>query len=160
RLLIDKGADIRARDEAGRTALDWAARQGDTEVVRMLRDAGAPPITVPVPPPPIEHPRTARAAVTEAIGRLRPVGPTFYEHTKCISCHHQSLPLLAMKLASVRGIAVDAAALAAPAQSIVDIWNRRRENLMLANGRDGGGANELSYGLLALSEAGVPRNSA
>ena len=58
-----------------------------------------------------------------------------------------------MKLASVRGVAVDRDALAQPVQEITDVWNRRRENLMLANGRDGGGANELSYGLLAFAEA-------
>jgi hypothetical protein len=65
-----------------------------------------------------------------------------------------------MKLASARGIAVDADALSVPVHAIVEVWNRRRENLLLASGRDGGGANELSYGLLALSEANVPRNSA
>ena len=32
------------------------------------------------------------------------------------------------------------------------MWNSRREGLMLARNRDGGGANELTYGLLALAE--------
>ena len=160
RLLMAKGADVNARDKAGRTALDWAVRQGETEVVRVLREAGATSTVTPPPPASIARPRGVRAAVTEAIARLRPIGPTFYEHTKCISCHHQSLPLLAMTLASARGIAVDADAVAHPVQAITDVWNRRRENFMLANGRDGGGANELSYSLLAFAEARVPSNTA
>src|ERR1039457_5069075 len=32
RLLVQKGADIYARDQKGRTVLDWALAQGETEV--------------------------------------------------------------------------------------------------------------------------------
>jgi hypothetical protein len=64
-----------------------------------------------------------------------------------------------MTLAGARGIVVDADAAAHPVQSIFDVWNSRRENLMLARNRDGGGANELTYGLLALAEAGVAPNA-
>jgi hypothetical protein len=161
RLLIEKGADLGARDQAGRTALDWALLQGDTPIAGLLRKA-IPQAMAPAQPPPatIAKSRTARAAVTEAVAMLRPISPVLFEHSKCIACHHQSLPLLAMKLASVRGIAVDAEAMAHPVQAIVQVWNARRENLMLARGRDGGGANELTYGLLALAESGVPPNSA
>src|SRR5438093_10357847 len=42
RLLMEKGADLGARDKAGRTALDWALLQGKTQVTRLLRDAGTP----------------------------------------------------------------------------------------------------------------------
>ncbi len=161
RLLIEKRADLGARDKAGRTALDWALLQGDTPVARLLREAGTQAMAPPQPTPPaVGQPRDARSAVTEAVARLRPVGPVLYERRKCISCHHQTLPLMAMKLASTRGVAVDAEAMAHPVQSIVEVWNGRRENLMLGGARDGGGANELTYGLLAFAESGVPPNSA
>ena len=66
---------------------------------------------------------------------------------------------MAMKLASARGIAVDAEVMAHPIQSIVDVWTSRREGLML--GREiGGGANEITYGLLAFAESGVAPNAA
>jgi hypothetical protein len=39
--LIAQGADVNARDEAGLTALMWAAREGDTEAARLLIDARA-----------------------------------------------------------------------------------------------------------------------
>jgi ankyrin repeat protein len=41
RLLIDKGADIEAKDREGWTPLHWAAQRGHIEVVRLLCDHGA-----------------------------------------------------------------------------------------------------------------------
>lgn len=157
RLLIEKGADLGARDTAGRTALDWALLQGDTRVAQLLRAAGGRAMAPPAPAPAVVgNLRTTRAAVTEAVARLQRVGPVLYDRTKCISCHHQALPLMAMKLSSARGVAVDAAAMEHPVQSIINVWKSRRENLMLGRARDGGGANELTYGLLALAESGAP----
>jgi len=98
-------------------------------------------------------------AVAESLQRLGPVGPVLYDRSKCISCHHQTLPLMAMSVAKARGASIDAAMAAHAVRSITDVWNSRRENLMLARSRDGGGANELTYGLVAFAEAGVPRNT-
>src|SRR5207237_9137606 len=39
-LLLAK-ADLNATDWSGNTALDWAARRGETDIVKMLRQAGA-----------------------------------------------------------------------------------------------------------------------
>ena len=38
RLLLEKGADIEAKDRDGRTALDWAAHNRHEEVIRLLSD--------------------------------------------------------------------------------------------------------------------------
>src|ERR1039458_7859540 len=50
RLLVQKGADVNARDLKGRTVLDWALTQGETEVSKFLRSAGAK--STPLQPPP------------------------------------------------------------------------------------------------------------
>ena len=39
--LIDKGADVNAKDPGGETVLDWALKAGETPVVTMLKRAGA-----------------------------------------------------------------------------------------------------------------------
>lgn len=39
--LLDKGADVNARDMDGNTALDWAAGEGHVEIVKLLLDRGA-----------------------------------------------------------------------------------------------------------------------
>ena len=41
RLLIDKGAQVEAKDSGGHTPLHQAARQGHVEIVRLLCDRGA-----------------------------------------------------------------------------------------------------------------------
>jgi Prenyltransferase and squalene oxidase repeat len=65
---------------------------------------------------------------------------------------------MAMKLAATRGIAVDAEAAAHPIRSTLEVWKSRRDALMV-NREVAGGANELTYGLLMLAEAGVPPDS-
>ena len=41
RLLLEKGADVKATDRDGRTALIWAAQDGHEAVVRLLLEKGA-----------------------------------------------------------------------------------------------------------------------
>jgi hypothetical protein len=41
RLLIDKGAQVNAKDRNGCTPLHWAAERGHIEIVRLLCDHGA-----------------------------------------------------------------------------------------------------------------------
>lgn len=40
-LLIDMGADVNAKNKLGNTALHWAVKNGRTEIVKLLKDAGA-----------------------------------------------------------------------------------------------------------------------
>lgn len=158
RLLIDKGADIGARDMVERTALDWALLQGETPVVILLREAGAHSAAAASQPPSPLKQRVARAAVADALRLLQAGGPVLYERSKCISCHHQTLPLMAMARARAGGIPVNETDVTHPIRAITQVWDSRRENLMAARSRDGGGANELTYGLLAFAEAAVPRS--
>jgi ankyrin repeat protein len=160
RLLMDKGADVNAHDVQGRTVLDWAMMQGDTDIARLLRRAGAAKGTASVAAPvSMAHPRTTRVAMEIAIPRLQPIGPAFNKHTGCISCHNESLPAIAVKLATNRGVSVDANLAAHPSHATLDFWKRQRENLMLGlEARIGGFMENTTYGLWALAEEGVPAN--
>jgi ankyrin repeat protein len=157
RALIDAGARLDARDDVGRTATDWAILQGDTPMVRQLKSAGGQPMAPAAPPPPaVAVPRTAAAAVERALARLQPTGPTFNAHTKCISCHHQSLPALAVKRASARGVRVDAALASHPTEASLASWRGMREQFLLGNSAIGGFIVNTSYGLWAMAEENAP----
>src|SRR5207244_675343 len=110
RLLIARGAHVNARDDVGRSALDWALTQGDTDVAKLLRAAGGQTTArLQAPPAPAAAPLVARVSVQKALARMDTIGPAFYSRNKCISCHNQSLPAMARSLASARGVPVAAA---------------------------------------------------
>ena len=96
--LLENGVDVNVTDEDGRTALDWALTRGETEISALLRKAGGQTSAVPVlAPTPVASPRSARDAVERAIARLQPAGPAFINGTRCISCHNQSIPGMAIR---------------------------------------------------------------
>ena len=95
RELLDRGADPAATNKAGETALDWAMRRGTTAAVDALRAAGA------------SDAANVRAAVEKAVGLLQRSSVEFNRVSGCFSCHHQSLPQMALGIARARGIVVD-----------------------------------------------------
>jgi N-acyl-D-amino-acid deacylase len=161
-LFIDKGADVSARDDSGRTALDWALLQGDTAAAQVLRKAGAVAFAPPsTPPVPASVPRTPRAAVEVALARLQPIGPRFVEGGKCISCHHQTLPSIAVALASVRGATVDTQLARHPDQATLSLWGPIRDELLLGRVSQiaiGGFVGTAGYALLGFAEEKTPSN--
>lgn len=158
-MLIKAGADLDAQDELGRTALDWALTRGETKAVQMLRAAGAKSraVTPTAPRPMTTH--TPAIAVAKALGRLQPAGPAFYERTKCASCHNQSLPGVAVTLASRRGIEVDRALSDHSITTIRSGWKNRREEFLLALPFGAGFVPNAIYGLFDLAEAEMPADT-
>ena len=148
RLLISKSADINTRDDAGRTALDWALTRGDTGAAHLLRAAGgkslAPRAAIP---PPVGQPRTARAAMEAALGQLLPASVASYPRWGCVTCHHQSLPSIAAKLARDHGVPVHGTV---GGEDYTPASGRTPEDLMLGRGFIS------SYPILALAEQGAP----
>jgi ankyrin repeat protein len=157
RVLLDRGADVHARDDSGRTALDWALMRGESQVASVLRLAGARG-SLPLPgPAPVREPRPARAAIEAALQSLLPTGVTFQQEAGCISCHHQSLPAMAATLAARRGVPIDATLASHPTQATLAQWRLQEEQLLsgATRGVTFGFIANSTYGLLALAEAGV-----
>lgn len=160
KLLLDHGATVEPRDASGNSALDWALRLGESDTTRVLRQAGAVPTAKAVPiPPPVGRVRTVRSAMETALSRLQPAGPATYIRTKCISCHNQSLPAVAVKLADSKGVQIDHAVAAHPTQATLEIWRQGRENMMVGHCAVFGFLGNVTYGLFGLTEEGVAPNS-
>lgn len=158
RLLLARGADLAARDEAGRNVLDWALTQGETPMAAMLRKAGATE-TPPSPAPPrVAGPRATPDAIERAVAQLQPAGPTFNNRTKCISCHNQSLPSIAVSLAAARGVTVDRTLAAHPTEATLTSWKPTRDALLVGRQSIGGFVANVTYGLVGLAEDKVEPN--
>jgi ankyrin repeat protein len=112
RLLITK-ADVKATDWNGRTAVDWAACRGETDIVKMLRAAGANASESPASPPkplparnPAEPDRT-ELAVQAALPLLQKSGQTITQTRNCVSCHQHPLVAMTVGLARKHGFQID-----------------------------------------------------
>ena len=156
-LLLEHGAEIDARDDQGRTALDWALLKGDTEGSMFLREKGARAMAPPkAAPDPIATTRTTREAVTLAISRLQPAGPGFHQKAGCISCHNHSLPSIAVAVAAAHGGAIDRELAKHPAQATLAMWAPSREHFLLGDCAIFGFLGNVTYGLLGLAERASP----
>ncbi len=159
RLLLAKDAKVDARDESGFTALDWALLQGETEVAQELRAAGAKPMAELSRPRPVDVPRTPAAAVEKAIALLQPIGPNFFKTSGgCISCHNNSLPGLAARMALEHKVPVNTALIGHAEKAAMATWSPVQEKLAVGASSIGGLVANLSYELFAMAEAHYPRN--
>jgi N-acyl-D-amino-acid deacylase len=91
-------------------------------------------------------------AVQRGLDNLQKAAAKYSVHRDCFSCHHQTLPLLALVTAASRGFAVDDKLLQAQAEFTGDSFGRYVE-LMKEGKGIGGRAMTVGYGLWALGLA-------
>jgi ankyrin repeat protein len=154
--LLSKGAAIDALDESGRTALDWALLQGDTEIVKLLRGAGAHAMAAaPASPAPVATPLTPRAAVEKAVALLEPTEKGFFAQSGgCISCHNVTLPAFATHRALTRKFNVKPEGLDYANRATIATWTPDEENLATGASSVGGLVANVGYGLAIMAETG------
>ena len=99
--------------------------------------------------------RDIESAMRRGLALLEKAGPNWRKHKSCFSCHHQTLPMLAMVEAARAGVAADSAWLKAQA----DFTHKYFEDhidVMNSGDHVPGGSVTASYGLWALSLAHQP----
>ena len=106
RVLLEKGADTTFTADYDETALDLAAKRGDTEVTRLLAGAARKPVA---PVAVVAHARATPArsipdAVERALALLEKQSYNFIRISGCNSCHSQDLPSAAAGFARSRGL--------------------------------------------------------
>ncbi len=112
------------------------------------RDDAAKPDEAPAP-------SDAPAALRLGLPIIQQAAANYPKHRKCFSCHHQTLPMLAIVAARDAGVEVDGKLLEAQA----DFTNKSFHDLVepMREGKGvGGRALTVGYGLWALGIAGRP----
>jgi ankyrin repeat protein len=160
--LLACGADPLARDRENLLPLDWALRQGNEAVAAAIRPgdqhAGSSKATLPSPKM-VGEANTIAEALARSLPLLERVGPAFTaasdEH--CITCHHQSLPALAIGLARKHGLQTNAKLEREQAAETLEALAPRRE--LYLQGIGVVDRLDPGYWLAGLAAAGHPANA-
>ncbi|HMC89079.1 MAG TPA: ankyrin repeat domain-containing protein, partial [Gemmataceae bacterium] len=141
RLLLAR-ADVNATDWSGTSVLDWAARRGETDIVKMLRDAGAEHSRPPAHPDnllPLQQTLdsdSARRSVSAALPLLQRSGRTITQTKNCVTCHQHSLVAMTVGLARKHGFPVDEVIAGEERVHVLKEMGARVRPLLLGNGID------------------------
>lgn len=103
-LLLAHHADLRPTNHLGETALDWAYKFGDPEVIHAL---GGSPKDLDRPARLSKDPVDTRTAVTRSVQLLERTNDQFFHKAACFACHEQPPTEFATAAAREKGISVD-----------------------------------------------------
>src|SRR5262249_1885715 len=92
-------------------------------------------------------------AVTKGLGLVPKAAESYPNPRPCFSCHHQTLPMLAMVSARDRGVAIDEALLAEQGEFSFESFQDKLASMRNGAGV-GGGAMTVGYALWAFDLAG------
>ncbi len=144
RMLLAAGASPNAVDANGDSALIHAMRRGNVEAVRVLEQGGA------------SRDRAIRKSAERAIALLQKSSPQFTRVSGCVSCHHQTLPAMAMEAAREHGIAFDEQAAAKDVEATVAMWKLGRQLMRAEPFKIPDPPVVVSYALVGLAAANHP----
>jgi len=103
-MLVVHGADQGLENHAGETALDWAYKFGDPEVIRAV---GGTPRDLAKAVKFADELPDARTAVARSVQLLEHTNDQFFHKAGCFACHEQPAAEFAVSAARAKGIAVD-----------------------------------------------------
>jgi ankyrin repeat protein len=155
-LLLAK-ANVNATDWNGNTALDWAARRGETDIVKMLRKAGARSKPISHGDKPLRQPGSldtsaTRRAVAAALPLLQQSERTITETRNCVSCHQHPLVSMVVGLTRKHGFKVDETIAAEERAHILKDMGGRVRPLLFGTGIDPTLSVHVLLGLAAENE--------
>jgi ankyrin repeat protein len=159
RLLLEKGADVKAQSNLGETAIDWAKKFGNPEVIGLLQKAGGEAAQSAETAGTATSPAAdAKTAIGKSVALLQGSTTEFFKESGCVSCHHQNFTAMAVKAARRVGVHVDDAAAEEQLKVVKTQWMAFQEGL-LQRVDPPGASDTLMYSLLGLAAAGYPADA-
>jgi ankyrin repeat protein len=107
KLLLAHNADTQTKGRANETASDWAAKYGDTAVIRALGTAPAAPKVAAANTPQLAELPDVRTAVQRSVSLLERATSQFFSKSGCFACHEQPSAAFAVGAARTKGITID-----------------------------------------------------
>jgi ankyrin repeat protein len=150
-LVLSHSADLRPTNHDGETALDWAYKFGDPEVIRSL---GGVPKGLAKPVRLSDQLPDIRTAIERSIHLLDTTSDQFFQKSGCFACHEQPPAEFAVAAARAKGISVDEKASHDRIQQIASTINP----VALEGAAALGGADNNLYSVEALVRAGYAPN--
>jgi len=150
RMLLDRGADVQAKDVSGRSVAEWAAIGARREILTMMPEQQ--PVAEAVKASSVQ-PSAVRGAVGTGIALLQQSGPKFFPKAGCISCHNVSIPMMALHQGRGHGYSVQPA-IGQMAKQTVASLAPFRDNLLSGYCAVPGMITTASYSLISLGDAG------
>ena len=177
RAMVEKGADIHAKDSMGSTTLMWAAFNdtGNTELVEELLKLGIDPnaknkngetaltwairrgytpVIITLRKAGASDAPMIKESVEKAVALLQKSGPQFVKVSGCTSCHHQSLPQMTVGMARARGFSVDEQISQQQVRAVIGMFRPMRESLLAGSNKFPNPPISMSYALLGLAAEG------
>jgi hypothetical protein len=181
-LMVEKGADLQARDASGSTALMWAASNeaGDPTMVEQLLRLGLDPnaknkmgetamtwasrrgstkIVAMLEKAGASNPDGIKGSVQRAVALLQKSNPQFIRVSGCVSCHNQSLPQMAVAMARARGIEVDEKSAQLATASAISVFKPLLADTEKSGDRIPDPTISMSYILLGLAADNYPADA-
>jgi len=154
-LLLSHHADLRPMNHDGETALDWAYKFNDAEVIRAVggktQDIAKPArLSTGL----AGNPGDTRTAITRSLDLLTHTNDQFFKKAACFACHEQPPSTFAAAAARAKGIPVDDKAFRERLLQITSTINA----VALEGAAALGGADNNLYSVEALVRAGYAPN--
>jgi hypothetical protein len=131
RLLLEKGADKSIKSKRGETALDWANKSRNPEVLSAL-GMTATAVARDMHPRPVINSSNldVKTAVEKSVALLQRTNSKFVVTGGCVGCHAQNLTGMAVKVARMNGAEVDSKVDTEMARSVLLLQGGREQTLM------------------------------
>lgn len=174
RAMVARGADVKAKDGSGSTALMWASysESGDPalaeELLKMGLDPnvknlagetaltwaqrrGDTPVVAVLRKTGASESEILRSSVEKGIALLQKSEPQFVKVSGCTSCHHQSLPQMAFGFARQKGFKVDETIASQQVKTVVGMFKPMQDEMNNRTQKIPDPPISISYSLLGLA---------
>lgn len=146
--ILKAGAPANGTGPKGRDLLSAAINSGNRTMARAALKAG------------LSYDRIIRERVAKALPPVEASSERFTKAAGCASCHHLSLPVLAVTAARSAGMQIDQGWLARSREALVHHYRNRHDELAAGTARITDAGTAIPYVVVAASAAGEASESA